>query len=110
MLRRITSSLIILGLLGATLSPLALGAAPAPRKNESAPKRNAKFAPEFDGAAGSGEQVRVIIQTKGRPTAARAAPLASRGGKKGQPFESFDAMTAVAPAGAVASLAARDDV
>jgi serine protease AprX len=110
MLRRITSSLIILGLTATYLSPLALGAAPAPKQSESTPKRNAKFAPEFDAAAGSGEQVRVIIQTKGRPSAAHDTAISSKGGRKGQTFESLDALTAVVPAGSVASLAAREDV
>src|SRR3712207_1878614 len=110
MFRRITSSLIALGLTATYLSPLALGAAPAPRKNESAPKRNAKFAPEFDNAAASGEQVRVIIQTKGRPNAAHDGAISSKGGSKGTTFDSLDAMTAVVPASSVASLAARSDV
>src|SRR3954462_11958884 len=110
MLRRITASLIVLGLTATYLPPLALGSAPAPKKSDSAPKRNAKFAPEFDNAAGSTEQVRVIIQTKGRPSAAPDSAIASKGGSKGATFEGFDAMTAVVPAGSVASLAARADV
>jgi serine protease AprX len=110
MLRRITASLIILGLTATYLSPLALGAAPAPKKSESTPKRNAKFAPEFDSATGSSQQVRVIIQTNGRPNAAHDSAINSKGGSKGATFEAFDAMTAVVPASSVASLAARSDV
>jgi serine protease AprX len=87
-----------------------MGAAPAPMKSESAPKRNAKFAPEFDSAAGSSQQVRVIIQTNGRPNAAHDSAISGKGGSKGATFEAFDAMTAVVPASSVASLAARSDV
>jgi subtilisin family serine protease len=87
-----------------------LGAAPAPKKSESTPKRHAKFAPEFDSAAGSSQQVRVIIQTNGRPNAAHDSAINSKGGAKGATFEAFDAMTAVVPASSVASLAARSDV
>src|SRR4051812_36934113 len=86
MLRRFTASLIVLGLTATYLSPIALGAAPAPKKNDSAPKRNAKFAPEFDNAAGSSQQVRVIIQTNGRPNAAHDSAINSKGGSKGTTF------------------------
>ncbi|MFL6283257.1 MAG: S8 family serine peptidase, partial [Pyrinomonadaceae bacterium] len=87
-----------------------MGAAPAPRKSESTPKRSAKFAPEFDSAADSSQQVRVIIQTNGRPNPAQDSAINSKGGSKGETFEAFDAMTAVVPASSVASLAARSDV
>jgi subtilisin family serine protease len=79
-------------------------------KSESTPKRNAKFAPEFDSATGSSQQVRVIIQTNGRPSAAHDSAISGKGGSKGTTFEAFDAMTAVVPASSVASLAARSDV
>lgn len=60
--------------------------------------------------AGSGETVRVIVQTKGRPTAAHDQAIASRRGTKRQALDALDVLVADLPASEVASLAARDDV
>ena len=109
MLRRIISSLVLLALATAYVAPLAAGAAPAPSK-KNAPKRSSKLAPEFDAAGNASDLVRVIIQTKGRPTSAHDSAVASKGGRKGRTFEAIDAMTAVVPRAALASLAAREDV
>ena len=108
MLRRITVLILIAGLTTAYLSPLAMGAAPAQKQNSQ--RHNAKLAPEFDSATGSNDQVRVIIQTKGHPTAAHEDAVRAKGGAKGRTFESFDVMTATVPQGAIADLASRDDV
>jgi serine protease AprX len=108
MLRRITASLILLGILIAYLTPLAAQAAPAPKKDS--PKQNSKLAPEFNSAASSNASVRVIIQTNGRPSAAQDSAVASKGGTRGRSFEALDAITAVVPQSSLAELAARDDV
>jgi serine protease AprX len=109
MLRRIIASLILLGLTGIYFAPLTPRAAAAPK--QTATPRNSKLAPEFDNAAASpNDFVRVIIQTKGRPSAAHENAINAKGGAKGRTFDSLDAMTAVVPKGALADLAARDDV
>src|SRR5215212_7009179 len=100
MLRRITASTILLALFSVYLSPLAANAAaPAPKKES---KRASKLAPEFEAAGAAGELVRVIIQTKGRPSASHADAIASKGGTKGRAFEALDAMTALVPRGSLA--------
>jgi hypothetical protein len=109
MLRRFTACTILLALVSAYISPLAADAAAAtPKKNT--PKRSSKLAPEFEAAGASEELVRVLIQTKGRPSAAHAGAVQSKGGAKGRSFESLDVLTAVVPRGSLASLAAREDV
>ncbi len=109
MFRRISALTILLALVSVYLSPLASAAAASP-KQKKAPKRTSKLAPEFESAGPADETVRVIIQTKGRPSAAHADAVASRGGAKGRAFETFDVMTAAVPRSALASLAAREDV
>src|SRR5947209_657029 len=109
MLRRTLASLVLLALTTAYLSPLAASAAPSPKKNT--PKRNAKLAPEFDNASATpNDFVRVVIQTKGRPTSAQESAINSKGGAKARTFDALDAFTAVVPKGSLAELAARDDV
>ena len=108
MLRRIVASTVLLTLLSAYASPLAVrAAAVAPKK---AAARASKLAPEFEAAGAASELVRVIIQTKGRPSAAHADAVAAKGGAKGRSFEALDAMTALVPRGSLAALAAREDV
>src|SRR5687767_540919 len=107
MLRRITACLIALGLTATYLSPLAANAA-APKKD--AQKHSSKLAPEFASNAGANGLVRVIIQTKGRPSASQESAVASKGGSKDRTFEALDAMTAVVPTSQLAELAAREDV
>src|SRR5947209_3470964 len=108
MLRRTLASLVLLALTTAYLSPLAASAAPAPKK--STRQHNAKLAPEFDSAANPNDFVRVIIQTKGRPTSAQESAITSKGGAKARTFDALDAFTAIVPKGSLAELAARDDV
>src|ERR1044071_9383356 len=109
MLRRITACAVLLALFSAYLTPLAAKAAAAPKSKKNA-KPASKLAPEFETAGDAADLVRVIIQTKGRPTAAHADAISSKGGQKGRDFEALDAMTALVPRGQLASLAAREDV
>src|SRR3712207_698634 len=103
MFRRITATTILLAIISAYIAPLAAdAAAPAAKK---ATKRASKLAPEFEADGAADELVRVIIQTKGRPTAAHADAVASKGGRKGRDFEALDATTALVPRGSLASLA-----
>ncbi|HEX8355263.1 MAG TPA: S8 family serine peptidase, partial [Pyrinomonadaceae bacterium] len=110
MLRRILALTIPLVLISVHLSPLSADAAAASPKQKKAQKRASKLAPEFEAAGPAGEFVRVLIQTKGRPSAAHADAVASRGGSKGRAFEALDVLTAAVPRSALASLAAREDV
>ena len=107
MLRRITALITLIGLTTIYFSAIPASAAASATKSQ---KRNSKLAPEFDSASNTNDLVRVIIQTKGRPTAAHDDAIKAKGGAKGHTFDSFDALTAVVPRGAVADLAARDDV
>jgi len=107
MLRRILASLILLGLVTPYFFSTRTSAAPA--ASNKSQKHNPKLAPELDSAA-TNDAVRVIIQTKGRPSAAHDDAIRAKGGVKGHAFDSFDALTAVVPQSAVADLAARDDV
>jgi hypothetical protein len=108
MLRRVTSSFIVLTLLAVSLAPLAVNASAA---SKSPKKRDSKVAPELTGStAASSQTIRVIVQTKGRPSAAHDSAIGSKGGRKRQSFDELDAITADVPANAVAALAARDDV
>src|SRR4051812_8553953 len=109
MFRRITSCTVLLALFGAYLTPLAAKAAPAGSPKKEA-KQSSKLAPEFETAGAAGELVRVIIQTKGRPSAAHDNAISSRGGQKGRAFDSLDAMTALVSRDQLASLAGREDV
>jgi subtilisin family serine protease len=105
MLRRITTSFIVLTLLAVSLAPLADSASAA----SNSPKHTSKVAPELSGATSS-QTVRVIVQTKGRPTQAHDGAISAKGGSKRQSFDELNALTADVPANAVASLAAREDV
>ena len=109
MLRRLSALTILLALVSTYLAPLAINAAAAP-KQKKAPKRVSKLAPEFETAAPSGDLVRVLIQTKGRPSAAHDDAVKSKGGTKGRAFEALDAMTALVPRSSLASLSAREDI
>ena len=113
MLRRITSSLIAISFLFVSLAPLtgAFAAGAADRQqSRREQKRESKVAPELSEKAASTQMVRVIVQTKGRPTAAHDGAVAGKGGAKRQTFAALDAITVDVPANAVAELAAREDV
>src|SRR5215204_1345412 len=110
MLRRISALAILLALVSVYLAPLATNAAAASPKQKKAQERSSKLAPEFETAGPADELVRVLIQTKGRPSAAHADAVASEGGVRGRAFEALDVMTALVPRGSLASLATREDV
>ena len=97
MLRRIIAYTILLALISVYITPLAAHAGAAAPKKPA--KRAKKLAPEFEAAGANDELVRVIIQTKGRPTVAHTDAIASKGGKKGRDFEALDTMTALVPRG-----------
>jgi subtilisin family serine protease len=108
MLRRTTTLLTVLALLTASLAPLSVEAAAGKSQKQG---RGSKVAPELSGsAAASSHSVRVIIQTKGRPTQAHDGAIKARSGAKRQSFNALDAVTADVPASAVAELAEREDV
>src|SRR2546423_13869014 len=107
MLRRLTACLAVLSLLFVSLAPLT-AAAPA-AQSHGKPKPQRKLAPEFDGAATSGETVRVIIQTKGHPNAVQDQALSAKHGTKRQTLDALDVLVADLPASEVASFAARED-
>ncbi|HEX8556934.1 MAG TPA: S8 family serine peptidase [Pyrinomonadaceae bacterium] len=110
MFRRITALFILVALAGVYVSPLATREVAASPKKNAAQKRHSKLAPEFETTGSAGELVRVLIQTKGRPSAAHDNAIASKGGSRGSAFEALDVVTALVPRGAVASLADREDV
>ncbi|MGB8507842.1 MAG: hypothetical protein WCD76_05520, partial [Pyrinomonadaceae bacterium] len=72
MSRRITSSLIALSLLFVSLAPLTgtFAASNNADGSRGQGRRESKVAPELSAQASSTQTVRVIIQTKGQPTAA----------------------------------------
>src|SRR5688500_5616467 len=112
MLRRLTVCLTVLSLLFVSIAPLtaiAFAAPAAQRHGRQKPQR--KVAPEFDStAAGATETVRVIVQTKGRPTAAQDQAIESKHGRKRQTLDTLNTLVVDIPAGEIASLAAREDV
>jgi subtilisin family serine protease len=117
MMRRITSLLSVLALLTTSLALLTSSLAPLAGVAAAAPKsqkqgRARKVAPELSGSAAavSSQTVRVIIQTKGRPTQAHEGAIRAKGGAKRQSLNALEALTADVPASAVAELAAREDV
>ncbi len=109
MFRRPLALTILLAVVSVHLAPLPANA-PASPKQKKAQKRASKLAPAFETAGPATDLVRVIIQTKGRPSAAHAEAVVSRGGAKGRAFEMLDVMTALVPRGSLASLSAREDV
>src|SRR5205807_2992462 len=109
MFRRITACLSLLSLVLVSLAPLATFAAPA--QNNRQPRHSfKKLAPEFEAATNSTATVRVLIQTKGQPTAAHDNAVAGVGGRKRAGYDSLNTLVADVPANTVASLAQRDDV
>ena len=95
MLRRLTVRLTVLSLLLVSVAPFTATAFATPSNNhtnhgQQRPAR--KLAPEFDSPAGSGETVRVIVQTKGHPTAAHDQAIASRRGTKRQTCDALDVL------------------
>src|SRR6266851_878982 len=89
MLRRLTVCLTTLSLMLVSIAPLTAiaFAAPAAQKRNGQEERQRKVAPEFDSAASSSETVRVIVQTKGRPTAAQDQAIEGKRGRRRQTLD-----------------------
>ena len=92
MLRRFATYFIAVTLLVTSLAPLNTFASPAAPKQQ---RRERKLAPELE-TAKSGT-VRVIIQSKGRSTAAQDQAVSAKGGNKRKALEALDAMVADVP-------------
>lgn len=107
--RKMVVALAVFNMTFASLAPLTAQAA-TPAGERKARKQAKKLSPELEAASASAALVRVILQTKGRPSAAHDAAISSKGGKKRAALEALDAVVAEVPANAVASLAAREDV
>ena len=111
MFRRITACLSLLSLVLVSLAPLSTFAAPANKQNNRQQGRGfKKLAPEFDAASNSTATVRVLIQTKGQPSATHDDALANAHGKKQATYAALNTLVAEVPANTVASLALRSDV
>ena len=108
MLRRITSFFTVIGLLFASLAPIATFAAPDNQNGQ--PRLVQKVSPEFESATNSTGTFRVIIQTKGRPSAAHDSAIGSGGGTKRKQFDALNTIVADVSGNTLAELAARDDI
>ena len=108
MLRRLATLVTTVALFVTSLLPYSVSAAPATQKTGRPVRGERKLAPELD-AAKSGT-VRVIVQTKGRPTAAQDSAINAKGGSKRKSLDALDALVADVPAAALSELAARSDV
>jgi serine protease AprX len=107
MLRRFATLLTVVALFVTSLAPLNVFASTATRKSRPV-NGERKLAPELDSAKSG--TIRVIVQTKGRPTAAQDNAINAKGGSRRKSFDSLDALVADVPATALAELAARSDV
>ncbi|MBA3766734.1 MAG: S8 family serine peptidase, partial [Acidobacteria bacterium] len=109
MLRRITAYLILVSLVLVSVAPLTTFAATAKKSNNGQAQAHKKLAPEFESGNATGS-VRVIIQTKGHPSADQENAISKAGGSKRDAYEALDTMVADVPASSIQSLAARDDI
>src|ERR1700681_3440621 len=109
MLRRITSGIGIISLMLAILSPLTAISFASGSGNRSTHTRK-KAAPEFGGTNNSSVAVRVLIQTKGAPSAAQDAAIAGARGHKRANHDALNTVVADVPLNEIAALAARDDI
>ncbi|MBD0326763.1 MAG: hypothetical protein ICV68_10040, partial [Pyrinomonadaceae bacterium] len=108
MLRRFATYFITLTLLATSLVPFTTLAAPAAPSQNNNQRRARKLAPELETATSG--TVRVIIQSKGRSTAAQEQAVAAKGGSKKKTLEALNVLVADVPAGALNELAAREDI
>src|SRR5438445_8008954 len=104
MFKRITAYLSLISLIVVSLAPVATFAADPSRVHTT------KTAPEFDKANNSSATVRVLIQTKGAPSAAQDDAVANAHGSKRASHSALNMIVADVPLNTVASLAARDDI
>src|SRR5256885_16179030 len=109
MLRKISAYLSLISLVAVTLAP-AMNVSATPRTGNHSRHVEKKAAPEFSNTNGSTATVRVLIQTKGAPTAAQDGALARAHGSKRASYDGFNMIVADVPLNQVAGLAARADV
>ena len=111
MLKRITTYLSLSSLIVVSLAPTISFAAPSRGNGNNSPRHiEKKAAPEFASTNGANGTVRVIVQTKGAPTAALDTALTNAHGNKRASFSEFNTIVADVPLNQVATLAARPDV
>ena len=85
MLRKISAYLSLVSLVAVMLAP-AINVSAAARNGNSQRHVEKKAAPEFAKTNGSTASIRVLIQTKGAPTAAQDTALTSASGTKRASF------------------------
>jgi subtilisin family serine protease len=115
MLRRFTASFNAIALAIVSLIPLTASSAKPNARQARQPLKVSKLAPELRSANGapatsSGALVRVVIQTKGRPSRAQQSAVANAKGALKQSYEALDTFVAEVPLNSLESLAAREDV
>ena len=110
MLKRIATYLSISSLMVVSVAPLTTFAASASGNGNAQRHVEKKTAPEFAGTANVNGTVRVLMQTKGAPTAAHDNALATARGNKRGTYAELNTIVADVPLNQVESLAARADV
>src|SRR4030095_12150210 len=106
MFRRITASLSIVSLAIVSFAPLATFAAPTQGHRVNA----RKIAPEFASTVSSGATVRVLLQTKGAPSAAHDNALLNARGTKRATYSSLNTIVADVPLNELQNLGQRTDI
>src|SRR5687767_7500412 len=99
---------IIISIIAASVAPVATFAAPKNGKGQTAKRR--KLSAELESVRNSSTVKRVIIQTKGAPSAAHDEAIQSKGGRRHGSFESFQLVVADVPGTSLTELASRDDI
>ncbi|MDQ2975058.1 MAG: S8 family serine peptidase, partial [Acidobacteriota bacterium] len=108
MLRRISAYLSLISLMAVAFLPMVTFA--APRNGNHQRHVEKKEAPEFANTNKSTATVRILMQTKGAPSAAQDGALSRAHGTKRAVLEGLDTIVADVPLNEVAGLASRDDV
>src|SRR5262245_50902986 len=108
MFRRITAIASLASLLFVSLAPVATFA--ATRRGDSHRPIQKKLAPEFERTANSTATVRVLMQTKGIPSAEHDSALQLAHGNKRATLNALDTIVADVPLNEIATLANRTDV
>src|SRR5688572_3018960 len=98
MLRRFIACLTLSSMLFVSLSPLATLAAPSAGQSGQQGGARRKLAPELESSTAGETLQRVIVQTKGRPTATHEAAITDRRGMKRRGYEALNALVAEVPA------------
>src|SRR6185436_10250817 len=96
MLRKTSAYLSLVSLVAVTLAP-AMNVSAAPRNGNSQRHVEKKAAPEFSKTNGSTASVRVLIQTKGAPTAAQDNAVTRAHGTKRASFGALNTIVADVP-------------